>query len=149
MLSVPSKYADQMPFSNHWSGAIHNHDENTPVDPQSPDSWSSSSSAAPAVPTCNQGSPGKETSVRQSVMGSLRKTKLRSINSLRNMKSPTKVKPSVTAASSVTDVSVIKRPLRKDTDYVFFRVLTLQSISPSLPFFSTSKSHRRTCPYLT
>ncbi|RAR16261.1 FAD dependent oxidoreductase [Stemphylium lycopersici] len=89
--------------SNHWSGTIHNQDENTPVDPQSPDSWSSLSSAARAIPTVNQGSPGKETSVRQSVMGSFRKTKLRSINSLRNIKSPTKAKPVGTAASSVTN----------------------------------------------
>jgi hypothetical protein len=98
--------------------------------------------ASSAVPDANDESPTKDTSsVRKGLIGSLRKQKLRSISSLRSLRSPTKTKQSDASASPLAEVGVPTNYGKVYTEPVFHRVLVPQNIDSTHRSFLTSSNH--------
>jgi hypothetical protein len=111
---------------------------------------------APIYETPNPYSPGANSTVhdasdgspvRKGLMGSLRKQKLRSISSLRSLRSPTKTKQLDTPASPPADVSVTSNCGETSTEVVFYRVLILPNTALIHRSYSTSRNHPLTNQY--
>ena len=105
---------------------------------------------APIYETPNPYSPGANSTVhdasdgspvRKGLMGSLRKQKLRSISSLRSLRSPSKTKQSDASASPLAEVGVPTNYGEVYTEPVFHRVLVSQNIVSTHRSFLTSSNH--------
>jgi hypothetical protein len=101
-----------------------------------------SSGASSAVPDASSESPTKDTSsIRKSLMGSLRKQKLRSISSLRSLRSPTRTRQSDTAASPLAEVVVPPYSDGVPAEPIPHRIRVPRNTALTRRSYSTSRNH--------
>lgn len=114
--------------------------ENDAPSYETPDPSSAGSSST--VPDASDESPTKDTSsIRKGLMGSLRKQKLRSISSLRSLRSPTKTKQSDAPASPLAEVGVGPYYGEVSAEPMSHRILVPQNSASTHHSYLTSRNH--------